>query len=81
VLGGAGNTPAARLGLPETAPPDELRRAAQDALRRWRGLAENPMLGRRAADACRVLARTCEGLLGAVPDRRPVGRASPYRRV
>jgi hypothetical protein len=64
VLGGDGTTPAARLGLPDAAPPDQLRRAAEDCLRRWRTLAENPMLGPRAADACRFLARTCEGILG-----------------
>jgi 50S ribosome-binding GTPase len=63
LLGGAGTTPAARLGLPEATAPGELRRAAEDALRKWRNLAENPMQGRRAADACRVLARTCEGIL------------------
>jgi Dynamin family len=89
LLGGEGNAPAARLGLPDVASPEILRKAAQDSLRHWRDLAENPMLGRRAADACRVLARTCEGLLGsghlnAAPDatqnRRHIGRATPYGR-
>jgi hypothetical protein len=63
LLGGAGSAPAARLGLPENAPREELHRAAFHALRRWQGQAENPMFGRRAADACRVVVRTCEGIL------------------
>ncbi len=63
LLGGAGSAPAARLGLPENAPREELHRAACHALRHWQGQAENPMFGRRAADACRVVVRTCEGML------------------
>jgi hypothetical protein len=80
LLGGTGNTAAARLGLPDAASPADLRRTAQDSLHKWRDLAENPMLGRRAADACRVLARTCEGILGGIrPGTRHVGRARPAR--
>ncbi|MGH3760319.1 dynamin family protein [Actinophytocola sp.] len=63
LLGGTGNAPPARLGLPEDAPREDVHRAAFDALRRWQGQAENPMFGRRAADACRVVVRTCEGIL------------------
>jgi hypothetical protein len=63
LLGGTGSAAFARLGLPENAPREELHRAAFTALRRWQGQAENPMFGRRAADACRVVVRTCEGIL------------------
>jgi hypothetical protein len=63
LLGDAGSTPAVRLGLPDEAGTEELRRAAYLALRRWQGHTENPLFGRRAADACRVLVRTCEGIL------------------
>jgi len=63
LLGGTGSAPATRLGLPVDAPREELHRAAFHALRRWQGQAENPMFGRRAADACRVVVRTCEGIL------------------
>ena len=52
-----------RLALPADADPDEVRRAALDALSRWQDLAENPMIARNAADACRVIVRTCEGML------------------
>jgi hypothetical protein len=63
LLGDEGGTPAVRLGLEPQADPADLRRAASIALRRWQGNAESPVLGRRAADACRVLVRTCEGIL------------------
>ncbi|HEV7650950.1 MAG TPA: dynamin family protein [Actinophytocola sp.] len=63
LLGGTGSAPATRLGLPDNVPREELQRAAFHALRRWQGQAENPIFGRRAADACRVVVRTCEGIL------------------
>jgi Dynamin family len=63
LLGGAGSAPSTRLGLPDRSPREEVHRAAFHALRRWQGQAENPAFGRRAADACRVVVRTCEGML------------------
>jgi hypothetical protein len=72
LLGGFGIAPAVRLGLPVDAGPGELNRAAQLALREWQRHAENPMFGRRSADACRVIVRTCEGILTthAIPANR-----------
>ena len=66
-----------RLGLPEGASPEEVRRAALSALRRWQGQSENPMFGRRVADACRLIARTCEGILSRTQLNR-VGAPSVY---
>jgi hypothetical protein len=63
LLGDSGGAAPVRLGLPPDASPVAVRSAALDALRRWHERAEDPALGRRAADACRVLVRTCEGLL------------------
>jgi hypothetical protein len=63
LLGDCGIAPAARLGLAPDAVAAEVRHTAFAALRRWQAQAENPMLGRKSADACRVLVRTCEGLL------------------
>lgn len=63
LLGDEGANPLARLGLPRDSGPGEVGQAALTALRRWQRHAENPMLTRRSADACRVLVRTCEGLL------------------
>ncbi|TWP46289.1 GTP-binding protein [Lentzea tibetensis] len=63
LLGDSGIAPSVRLGLAPDASSGELRQTAFAALRRWQAHAENPMFGRRSADACRVLVRTCEGLL------------------
>jgi hypothetical protein len=66
LLGDMGGTAPQRLGLTADAPPEEVRRAALHALRRWQGQAENPLFGRRVADACRLIARTCEGILATI---------------
>ena len=63
LLGDDGASASVRLGLPPDADPRATRAAALDAVRRWHDHAENPALGRRAADACRLLVRTCEGLV------------------
>ena len=65
VLGGApvGDGMRARLGVAPDASDDEVRSAATAELTHWRGRAENPVLGQDAVEVCRVLARTCEGML------------------
>jgi hypothetical protein len=63
LLGDDGGAAPVRLGLPVAADPRATRAAALEALRRWHEHAENPSFGRRTADACRVLVRTCEGLV------------------
>jgi hypothetical protein len=70
LLGDDGGAAAVRLGLPPEADTRETGAAALAALRRWHDHAENPARGRRAADACRLLVRTCEGL---VTRYRPIG--------
>jgi hypothetical protein len=78
LLGDAGVAPAVRLGLPPDAGAEHLHRAAHEMLRRWQRHAENPMFGGRAADACRVVVRTCEGILaGTLAPVRPAGRRQP----
>ena len=63
LLGGEGSTPVTRLGLEPGAAPGEIRTALQNAIARWQRRAENPLSSREAADAARVLIRTCEGML------------------
>ncbi|HET8640998.1 MAG TPA: dynamin family protein [Pseudonocardiaceae bacterium] len=70
LLGGSGIASAVRLGLPVESDPATIHAAAHRALLRWQTQAENPMLGRRPADACRILVRTCEGILAANANRR-----------
>lgn len=62
VLGALGTTPAARLGLPEGTPRDELRAALDAELGRWQRRAENPMSSREVADAARDLVRSLSGI-------------------
>ena len=65
LLGDSGATAPARLGLPTDATAAELHASALDALARWQEHAENPMLTRSVTDACRIVVRSCEGLLAA----------------
>jgi hypothetical protein len=58
VLGAAGSSPAARLGLPEGAAIDELRAALSAELTRWQRRAENPLSTRDVADASRDVVRS-----------------------
>ncbi len=67
LLGGAGATPAARLGLPPDVPVAQLGPAAFDALERWRRHAVNPMHSRATTDACHAVVRSCEGVLAGLP--------------
>jgi hypothetical protein len=63
LLGDAGAAPTSRLGLPADADPGAVREAAGEALLRWQRHAVNPMYPRAASATCRVVVRTCEGLL------------------
>ncbi|SDO05507.1 dynamin family protein [Geodermatophilus sp. DSM 45219] len=81
LLGAAGTGPAARLGLPEGTPDGQLRRAALDALARWRDAADDPLAWRATADAAEVVVRACERLLAGL-DRSAAegpGRAAQQR--
>jgi hypothetical protein len=66
LLGDAGASPAARLGLGPDAPSHELAEAAYTALERWQRHMVNPMLGRSTTDACRAVVRSCEGILAGL---------------
>ncbi|MGH3799192.1 MAG: dynamin family protein [Pseudonocardiaceae bacterium] len=63
LLGGSGGALEVRLGQPPGSGPNELRQAALEALARWHRRAENPLSGRTTADACRVVVRSCEGMV------------------
>ena len=63
LIGGWGAAPHVRLGLGEDARPDDLADEARRYLLRWRSVAENPLTDRAALEACRVVIRSCEGVL------------------
>jgi hypothetical protein len=63
LIGGEGVGDRARLGLAATAPPDAVHAAALAQIQRWRSRADHPLLDEFAARACRVGARSAEGVL------------------
>lgn len=63
LLGGTGTSITIRVGVEPGAPDAQIRAAAIDALRRWRERAESPMTDRPTVAACRVVIRSCEGVL------------------
>ncbi|MGH3797473.1 MAG: dynamin family protein [Pseudonocardiaceae bacterium] len=67
LLGDDGAAAALRLGLEPATDPDDLRAAALESLGRWRRRAESPLSTRAVVDACRVVVRSCEGLLVRLP--------------
>jgi hypothetical protein len=70
LIGGDGVSAVHRLGLAARIEPDEALAAAGAVLRRWRALAESPLLDRPAVDACRIVVRSCEGIIAEVAARR-----------
>jgi hypothetical protein len=62
LLGAHGTSIPARLGLPESASPDQQRATMLEELTRWQRRAENPLSSREVADAARELVRTCSGI-------------------
>jgi len=66
LLSGAATAMGPRLGLPAASEAPALRAAALAALVRWRESAESPLSSRAVAEACRVITRTCEGMLASL---------------
>lgn len=63
LIGGWGAASHVRLGLEADAGPEQLADRARRYLERWRAVAENPLTDRSALDACRVVIRSCEGVV------------------
>jgi hypothetical protein len=63
LIGGWGMAPHLRLGLEQDAAPDEVSAEVRRRLNRWRLVAENPLTDRSGMDVCRVVIRSCEGVL------------------
>jgi Dynamin family len=62
ILGDRGAAADARLGLPPSTPPDEVRAAAISAVARWRLVVEDPLLTADAREVVRGVIRSCEGM-------------------
>ncbi len=63
LLGTAGTSPAARLGLRSDAEPCDLRAALLAEIEKWRRKGAHPLASKDVTDAASVLVRTCEGAL------------------
>ena len=55
-------SPATALGLSSTAPPEDVRQAALEAIARWRNRAGDPFAEPAAIEVCETAARTCESI-------------------
>ncbi len=73
LLGADGPTPSRRLDLGSAATASEIQAGAIDAVKIWRARAASALVDARTADACLVVARSCEGILDrlAPPARTP----------
>jgi hypothetical protein len=67
LLGAAGPSAPARLGLHPGAKPAEIRVAATEAGGRWTARAEHRIGGRAGAEVCRAAVRACERILAVTP--------------
>jgi hypothetical protein len=63
LVGGAGTAAHLRRALEPEATPEEISSKARECLRRWRLVSENPLTDRSGQDVCRVVMRSCEGVL------------------
>ena len=67
LLGGQGTSAESRLGIDRIASTADIRTRAAGEVRRWRILAEDPLIGRTSMVICQTVVRSCEGILAAVP--------------
>ena len=63
LIGGLGAEASQRLGVASGTGPEALAAEARGVLARWRRVSENPLTARSAVEACRVVIRSCEGVL------------------
>ena len=68
LIGTSGSRPAARLGLAPEASPATVKEAALQAMVTWQRRAESPMSDPSTAAAARLVVRSCEGILSALPE-------------
>jgi hypothetical protein len=67
LLGGDGQDLRARLGVDPESPDEDVLATFAGVLARWQRRAENPITTGQAAEAARILVRTCEALAASLP--------------
>ncbi|GAB3040437.1 dynamin-like GTPase family protein [Parafrigoribacterium mesophilum] len=68
LIGADGLGVSERLGLPDGAPPEQVRSTALDQVRIWRTRSESPLTNRAAAEVCEAVVRSCEAILAQLQD-------------
>lgn len=76
IIGAAGTSARARLGLPEGADVDAVRDAVRDRLDHWHRVSASPLTGRAAIAVCGVVIRSLEAVASEVGPARP-DRSTP----
>ncbi|MEM7091566.1 MAG: dynamin family protein [Actinomycetota bacterium] len=66
LVGGSGRAPARRLGMLDTSQHDQLLAEAQRKLGEWQRRAEHPLSGADLVSLCRVVIRSCEGMISSL---------------
>ncbi|BCW76968.1 dynamin family protein [Arthrobacter sp. NicSoilB11] len=76
LIGGRGAAASLRLGMAPDSGPDVLAAEARRCLARWRRVAESPLTARSAVETCRVVIRSCEGVLADFAARDAQARSA-----
>lgn len=76
LVGGEGTLPTQRLGLKRDTPRTEVRSQALAQVQRWRIRAEHPLTDRGTAELCRIVVRSCEGILAQTDGGSVAGSAT-----
>ncbi|MCR2785027.1 MULTISPECIES: dynamin family protein [unclassified Microbacterium] len=76
IVGGAGDSASARLGLSDLATKADVREATAQRLAHWRMLEQSPLNDRTTTQTCRVVARSLEAIASEVGAAHPGGSGS-----
>ena len=76
IIGGRGAAGWLRLDVAPGSGPDVVAAEARRCLVRWRMVAESPLTARTAVEACRVVIRSCEGVLAECAGRDRQARSA-----
>lgn len=66
LLGGNGHANHRRLALLDTATDEQLHERAQECLDTWQRRAEHPLTDQHLVSLCRIVVRSCEGVISAL---------------
>ncbi|WP_314508034.1 dynamin family protein [uncultured Microbacterium sp.] len=71
IIGAAGTSVSARLGMAEDAGTEEMRATVETKLAHWRTLAESPLTERTSVGVCRVVVRSLDEIAATLTPHEP----------